>query len=152
MAEIIGRIATPIQSSQRRSSHRKPSRRKSDATDKNGREYFTFRFAENHGKAGSKNRITTWYDVRAAISRQHAQTLYVGQMVRIRGRLDPEAYLKTELLDDDEFPVPDRWGKVNELLDRVSALATSNVLLTTSVVPCRLPGEELENTGGHKAA
>ena len=141
MADIIGRIATPLESSRKEPDRDKRERRKKDSTDEDGKEYFKFRFVENHGKAGSPNRKTTWYDVRATIPREHAKRLYVGQVVKIRGRLDPEAYLKTHLLGREA--IPKTWAKMDELLDRFEALAISNVFLTTSVVPCALTGEEL---------
>jgi hypothetical protein len=148
MADIIGRIATPVTPSQSSSTGGKPHYK--DSKTENGREVFTFRFAENHGRAGSPNRKTTWYDVRAVISREHAASLRVGQVVKICGRLDPEAYVKTELLEDE--PVPNTWSKVAALLDEYGGLTTSNVLLTTSVVPCRLPTEKPENRPDHRAA
>jgi len=148
MAEIIGRIATPVRSSKRNPTGDKP--RYQDSKNETGREVFVFRFAENHGKAGSPNRKTTWYDVRAVISRQHAANLRVGQVVKICGRLNPEAYVKTELLEDE--PVPSTWSEVAALLDEFAGLDTSNVLLTTSVVPCRLPAETSEKRRDHRVA
>lgn len=135
MAEIIGRIGTPVTSSRNSSGGAEPSNH--DSEDKNRSEVFTFRFVENHGKAGSPKRTATWYDVRARLPPQHAETLQVGQVVKIRGRLKPEAYVKTDLLEGE--PVPETWSQVRALLDTGNALAISNLLLTTSVVPCRLP-------------
>lgn len=59
-------------------------------TTKAGKEFYTFRLAENFGK--DENRTTTWYEVAAFISEVHADMLSKGQFVQVSGRLDASTF------------------------------------------------------------
>ncbi len=74
--QVLGNIATPIEK----------------RTAKSGKEFYTFRLAENNGK--EENRTTTWYDVSAFISELDADLLSKGQFVKVTGRLDIQAFMK----------------------------------------------------------
>lgn len=74
--QVYGNIATPIEK----------------RTAKSGKEFFTFRLAENNGK--DDNRTTTWYDVSAFISELDADLLSKGQFVKVTGRLDIQSFMK----------------------------------------------------------
>lgn len=74
--EVIGNIATPVEKK----------------TGKGGKDFYVFRLAENHGK--EENRTTTWYEVTAFISELDADLLSKGQFVRVRARLEVEAFMR----------------------------------------------------------
>lgn len=76
--QVIGNIATPVEKK----------------TGKSGKEFYTFRLAENHGK--EENRTTTWYDVSAFISELDADLLSKGQFVKVSARVEAEAYAKRD--------------------------------------------------------
>ncbi len=61
---------------------------------KNGKEYWRFRLAENHGR--EENRTTTWYDVNAFISEMDGEFLAKAMFVKVTGRLVVEAYTKKD--------------------------------------------------------
>jgi single-strand DNA-binding protein len=75
---VFGNIATPIEK----------------RTAKSGKDYFTFRLAENNGK--DENRSTTWYDVSAFISELDADLLSKGQFIKLTGRLDIQAFSRKD--------------------------------------------------------
>ena len=77
--QVYGNIATPIEKRTGKTS---------------GKEYFTFRLAENQGK--DDNRATTWYDVSAFISELDADLLAKGQFVKVTGRLEIQAFVKRD--------------------------------------------------------
>lgn len=74
--EVIGNIATPVEKK----------------TGKNGKDFYVFRLAENHGK--EENRTTTWYEVSAFITELDADLLSKGQFVKVRARLEVEAFMR----------------------------------------------------------
>lgn len=116
MAEIICNIATTLETRNAKGS---------------GDEYFTFRVAENSGKGDGRR--TTWYDVRAKIPQVEADLLASGQLVKIRGRLEGQAFIKKKALEGVE--VPKDWAEVVRVLKEREALGSSIVLLTSSVEP-----------------
>lgn len=63
-------------------------------TSRNNTEYFTFRLAENTGKAESRQ--TTWYDVVAFINPLEAELLGKGQFVKVTGRVQAKVYQKRD--------------------------------------------------------
>jgi len=117
MAEIIGNIATALE----------------ERTGTGGKPYYSFRLAENSGKG--ENRRTTWYDVRAQIPALEAALLSKGQAVRIRGRIDPQAFLRVSELVGCEVPSGPgaTWTVVKEILKKQAAMSAALVLLTSSV-------------------
>jgi len=123
MAEIIGNLATG------------PEPRESQGSKE---KYFTFRLAENSGKGDSRR--TTWYDVRAKLKDTEADLLSTGHLVRIRGRLEPQAYIKKQLLAD--IPVPNTWEEIIKVLKQHNALGSSMILLTSSVEPYQFQRRE----------
>ena len=76
--QVIGNIATPVEKK----------------VSKAGKDFFVFRFAENHGK--DENKITTWYEVSAFISELDADLLSKGQFVKVTGRLDVKAFMRKD--------------------------------------------------------
>lgn len=116
MAEIIGNIAT------------EPERRTAQGSQE---PYFTFRLAENSGRGDSRR--TTWYDVRAKIDDIKASELNSGDLVRIRGRVEPQAFLRKRALAG--VPVPETWDELVKVLREHEALGTAMVLMTSSVEP-----------------
>ena len=119
MAEIIGNIATPLEK----------------RTGASGKTYYSFRLAENSGKG--ENRRTTWYDVRAHIEDLEAELLVRGQAVRIRGRIEAQAFLRRKELGG--VAMPRTWDQANEALKKHRALDAALVLLTSSVEAYEYP-------------
>lgn len=59
-----------------------------------GKEFWTFRLAENQGK--DENRTTTWYEIAFFGSQVDADLLQKGQFVKVTGRLDASVYPKRD--------------------------------------------------------
>jgi single-stranded DNA-binding protein len=78
--EIIGNIATPVE-------------RRVAAS---GKEFFTFRLAENRGSAENNTRQTNFYDVKAFISELDADMLSKGQFVRVAGWLEARIFSRND--------------------------------------------------------
>ena len=130
MAEIIGNIATQPEWRTSRSSRG---------------EFVAFRLAENSGKG--EHRRTTWYDVLAKIPRAQANLLSVGQLVRVRGRLEPQAFIRRKALE--RIPVPSSWDAVVQLLKEREALGSAFTLLTSSVEPYEMHRRGLADSAEH---
>lgn len=127
MAEIIGNLATNPEARESRGS-KEP--------------YISFRLAENSGRGDARR--TTWYDVRAKLSETEADLLATGNLVRIRGRIEPQAFIKKQVLAD--VPVPRTWEEVIASLKKHNALGSSLVLLTSSVEPYQFQRRERHPT------
>lgn len=78
--QVYGNIATPLEKRTGKDS---------------GKEFYTFRLAENQGKE-PEQRTTTWYDVTAFISELDADMLAKGQFVKLTGRLEVKAFAKRD--------------------------------------------------------
>lgn len=76
--QVYGNIASPVE------------KRVSRA----GKEFYTFRLAENWGKRDDPNRTTMWYDVSAFISELDADMLAKGQYIKVTGRLSIQTFTK----------------------------------------------------------
>lgn len=94
--QVYGNIASPIEK----------------RVSKAGKDYYTFRLAENWGKRDDPQRTTTWYDVSAFIAELDADMLAKGQYVKINGRLNVQTFTR-----------------------RNGELAAAAVLLTNAVEP-----------------
>jgi len=127
MAEIIGNIATT------------PEARIAEGS---GQEYFVFRLAENSGRGDARR--TTWFDVRAKIPQAQAALLASGHLVKVRGRLEPQAFVRKKVLAG--VPVPSTWDEIIKVLREREALGASMVLLTSSVEPHELTAKDQQET------
>lgn len=78
--QVFGNIATPLEK----------------ITSKGGKEFYTFRLAENQGKEEDGTRTTTWYSVSAFINELDADLLAKGQFVKVTGRLVVEAFMRKD--------------------------------------------------------
>lgn len=76
--QVIGNIATILEK----------------RTARSGKDYYTFRLAENLGK--DENSTTTWYDVSAFIDELDADLLSKGQFVKVTGRLEVQAFARRD--------------------------------------------------------
>lgn len=76
--QVYGNIASPIEK----------------RTSRAGKEFYTFRLAENWGKRDDPNRTTMWYDVSAFISELDADMLAKGQYIKVTGRLSIQTFTK----------------------------------------------------------
>lgn len=64
-------------------------------TSSGGKDYYRFRLAENFGRG--EQRTTTWYQVMAfGLSELDADLLNKGQLVKVKGRLEPSIYEKRD--------------------------------------------------------
>jgi single-stranded DNA-binding protein len=76
--EVFGNVATAVEKK----------------TSKAGKDFYSFRLAENNGKG--EHKTTTWYNVTAFISELDADMLANGQFVKLTGRLEVEAFMRKD--------------------------------------------------------